>query len=648
MFQGGGSTTPLGPNQYRYKGQILELKPDFINELATSPYKLFPLIESGELEFGEDAQRILDQFREKDVPQIGPFSLEEDIGTNFLDAAYGVGRIVEPVVKSGIRGIGELTGSDTLRDIGGSATFDGKIGINPLKALSGQEGAAGLIPVLGSTSGSLLPSDRKRAEYNLGRYTDGAISDVEINQSAMDDAIARGFNPDNPDVPFQNTGGQFDFIQDDMNAKVRGEDDSKKINIYDPGFDPYNDGITSMIDELTESRIDMERKHDIERRRVAFEQAMVGRDEFGDPIQDMLTQLKPAEDKVDIDRTEADSLMDINAKFDGKNIPSLIDNEIKVELERVSTKENVPVVIPDKLVDGLVDASKQEQNAVTTKLNEPGFFGSDRFLNFIRNVGGELARTGQLGEGLSLGAAKASEERAARELMDKQSQKEFDDKIELARQLAIAAGKEPMDGTLAKNIQEKEVELANDLKTFEKNTSSLSSLNQVIEILNTETATGVKGFFGEATDTILAFIKSDTGESFDDLSGRTKANALIKALTQKNIKDILSESGKTISNLDRKIVEDVFGNIKLGTPLAVSLRKLGESRDDIISGLISTQTNIVSYKSYFDNVDYDSEVYRINNSLIDLVSKFRAATATDYKTGESTPGYESISLDPGT
>ena len=80
------------------------------------------------------------------------------------------------------------------------------------------------------------------------------------------------------------------------------------------------------------------------------------------------------------------------------------------------------------------------RNAVSKKLNEPGFFGTDRFLNFIRNVGAGLVESGQMGPGLALGAAKAAEERAARDIAKDEREYEMekllaieDKKAEIAR-----------------------------------------------------------------------------------------------------------------------------------------------------------------------------------------------------------------------
>ena len=88
----------------------------------------------------------------------------------------------------------------------------------------------------------------------------------------------------------------------------------------------------------------------------------------------------------------------------------------------------------------IVGASIEEQeelikqnDPISRKLDQPGFFGSDRFLNFIRNVGGELTRTGQMGAGLAGGASKAAEERAARELMADKEERDYRMKLRLAK-----------------------------------------------------------------------------------------------------------------------------------------------------------------------------------------------------------------------
>ena len=367
------------------------------------------------------------------------------------------------------------------------------------------------------------------------------------------------------------------------------------------------------------------------------EMEIVGRDEEGNPlpetrllqdveIQDLLDEIKPIELKVDVDKTEADSLLDVEEKFDG-----LPDSEVQELLDPIKPILSIPEAAAEKQEEQDGEQPPPPKDPITRKLEEPGFFGSDRFLDFIRNVGGELTRTGQFGTGLSLGASKAAEERAARELMAEKEDRDFASKLRLARAEAALEGSGYMDPTDANKIIDQENLVADNIQSFEKSRNSLSNLNKVIGILDAGGATGLRGFFGEATDMIEAIItKDNNGKSFDELEPRTRANSLLKVLRQANVREILGESGKTISNLDRAIVEDVFGDIKIGTPVAVSLKKLEDSRKNIINGMMSTQNKIINSASFFNNVGYDSQSLRINQPILDLIRTFTFENAESY------------------
>jgi len=366
------------------------------------------------------------------------------------------------------------------------------------------------------------------------------------------------------------------------------------------------------------------------------EMEIIGRDEEGNPlpetrllqdpeIQDLLDEIKPIEVKVDVDKTEADSLLDVEEKFDG-----LPDSAIQELLDPIKPILSIPEAAAETEEEQDEGQPPPPRDVITRKLEQPGFFGSDRFLDFIRNVGGELTRTGQFGTGLSLGASKAAEERAARELMAEQEERDFASKLRLARAEAALEGTGFMDPTDANKIVDQENALADNIQSFEKSRNTLSNLNKVIGILDEGGATGLRGFFGEATDMIEAAIKSDTGKSFEDLNPRTRANSLLKVLRQANVREILGESGKTISNLDRQIVEDVFGDIRFGTPVSVSIKKLEDSRKNILNGMRSTQNKIINSKSFFDNIGYDSNVLRINEPILDLIKAFTFANAESY------------------
>ena len=68
------------------------------------------------------------------------------------------------------------------------------------------------------------------------------------------------------------------------------------------------------------------------------------------------------------------------------------------------------------------------------------------------------------------------------------------------------------------------------------------------------------------------------GKDFEDLSVDSKVEALVKVVRQKNLQAILGESGRTISDKDRQIILEVFGELSAFEDPSISLGKLKESR----------------------------------------------------------------------
>ena len=616
MFAEGGQSSVLGDYDIFDKStnKITKVNPGFLQNITLKAQYAYPLLngyKTGQIQLGQGVLQELEAFRQVDEPfgMSGDLSSDkriDDLGTMAFEASRGTLRALEGPLR-GIAGFaGELTGSDTLKDM---SSFD-------FRNMKRKEYDP-IIPTREENRSQLLQEITNR---ELGEVQDfskeiAAIENPQIEEVAPIDAVE-----------------SIDPIKQipDPTFTPRTESDTLGQG-YQPGSVGYEE---------------------LEGRRLAYEKSLIGVDQFGDPIErpediddeiaSLIRETLPAEQTVDIDRSEADSLMDVENKFSG-----LSADELQIELE----KSNIPAFeMPEPelvKVDTTTvseEATGNKDDSIERKLQEPGFFGSDRFLDFIRNVGGELVRTGQIGEGLASGAAKAAEERAARELMAEQENRKFQDAIKLEMAKNALEGKVGMKPTDAAKISEYEQLLATDIASFDKNKNSLSNLNTVISILDEGGATGIKGFFGEATDMIQAAIKSDTGKSFEELNPRTRANALLKVLRQANVREILGESGKTISNLDRSIVEDVFGDIKLGTPLAVSLEKLKDSRQNMVNGLIQKQNQIISYSSFFNNVGYSSAVLSINQPLIDLIRSFNFENAESYIAGKNSPGYTEADL----
>ena len=324
------------------------------------------------------------------------------------------------------------------------------------------------------TYDSYVPSDedRARAMLPLIKQRDGSILDPitgAINDLTSDRS-------------------SFDFRDEDMRSKVSQAEFDKFQTSIEPVFDPYNDPITPMLDDLSQQRINLED-------RFAEENIQRPADVDVDEITSLLNDIQ--QPSINIDKTEADSLLETTNKFDG-----LSPDELKVEID----KEQIPgmdaldeqkdqvrkqVEVIETLESQGIDPDayfNTARNPISKKLNEPGFFGSDRFLNFIRNVGAGLAESGQMGPGLVLGAAKAAEERAARDIAKDETD------AEMAKLIAIEEAKAALEPGEQLKPQQM-IDLSGQINADYNDVVSATNVLEVVDrvesiVLNEDTTSG--------------------------------------------------------------------------------------------------------------------------------------------------------------
>ena len=326
-------------------------------------------------------------------------------------------------------------------------------------------------------------------------------------------------------------------------------------------------------------------------RRLAYEQSLIGRDEFGNVIERPDEIQLPPDIKDEIDKT----LKEITP------IEVLVDTDKTVEQ---SQAENLIKFDPPEIKLEQVDLTPAPE---PIPKQTTGIFGSDRFLDFIRNVGSELVATGQLGEGLAAGAAKAAEERTARDLLEEQERKKF----ERDRQLAIelqqiksqgASLLEPSQlGALQKDINK----LSTDVKDYGGTEASIAIMDSAIDLFdeaikNKVPITGLPGYAVRGVDKLKALF----GSTDENVSDSTKIVNYIDQVKQRSIREILNESGRTISNLDREIVDGVFGEINLTDKPSEIRKKLFNARENLIRNNQDKRRSIESTFSIVRNPAY--------------------------------------------
>jgi|TARA_R100000426_G_scaffold6_1_gene5 hypothetical protein len=633
MFQRGGASNTLGAYQIRDKvtGEVYDIKPDFINTFGFNPYKI---LLDDTLEKGSAVQSILEDFQEKDAPKIGSIQARQDIGSTIADVGFRVARQFEPIVRGGIRAAGEITGIEPLKKAGGEFT----VGFLP----EGEKRLGqpfGVLPV-----DSVIPSDQERARFMLRGIT---VKEPNVVQDVVDNTSTFDFR----DEDMRSKVGQLDFNREQQElliSKFSPEDQQTLRNFIDPksglltvtpeeiglrpiksqpSVDVFNQSLnltdlTTSLEELTQERQDLEE-------RFAEEDVQRPAGINVDEITNLLNEV--SQPSINLEKTEAESLMETVNKFDG-----LTDDQLKFEIDKQNlpgmdaldeNKEAVAKQVevikklesegidPDEYLNKAINIGSKEnyRNDADKKLNQPGFFGTDRFLNFVRNVGAGLVETGQLGPGLALGAAKAAEEKAARDLAEDERQKE----LELAR---IAAGakeklkpKENIDLAGQINADYNEVVSANN---------TLEIVGRVEEIILNEDTTSAQAIIQEIFDAAGAIFNTDgqpdpEGKGWNELSPRVRAKVLLNQIKQKNIRDILGESGKTISNLDRQIVDELVGSLQIFKTDAAALEALKLTREGILTNMSGAIARLKS--NYIGMENYGDMSLIQNDDLIDYM-----------------------------
>lgn len=611
MFQAGGGAVALGDFDIRDKrtGQVTTVRPDFINTPGFNPYKI---LYDDTLEKGPAVMSILQQFQERDAPQIGPFQMKEDIGTNIADLGFGVLRGTEPYIRGFSRGLGEFTGIQTLKDFGGKQKFDPSLSM------------FGGIDLFKPTYESYVPTDEDRARAMLGLVKQKDIPTPEPKLAGEDSADRSA----------------FDFRDEDMRSKV-SQSEYDAMQTLSPTFDPFNDPITPMLDELQQERLDLED-------RFAEENIQRPDDVAVDEITSLLNDIQPP--TFDIDKTEADSLLETTQKFEG-----LSPDELKFEIDKTklpgmdamdeqkeAVKKQVKVI---KQLEGLgIDPDEyfntaQNRNAVAKKAAEPGFFGTDRFLDFIRNVGAGLVKSGQMGEGLAIGAAAAAEERAARDLAKAEREYEMEKLIAIEEKKAELKKLEPLKGADIEKGVKFEDEIANAIREFDEDERIISDINQIINVdLKDPSAFGVKGFITKISSDLAAAAGMGAKE-WEGLSPAKRTDIILEVTAQRSVRDILGESGKTISNLDRDIVAKIFGSVNVFTSPAEIQKKLENSRANIIEGMRGHQNSIITRVKGLNELKYDSGLLGLNESIIDRILDFDFENIETYKRPEGASSF---------
>ena len=220
----------------------------------------------------------------------------------------------------------------------------------------------------------------------------------------------------------------------------------------------------------------------------------------------------------------------------------------------------------------------------------------DAFYDLLEGIAAGLASEINPGVGIAKGAAAGNAKFQARLKEDKLARieainaanKRLQDIADLDAAISTSGAVDWSDEGKKKDFAEDWLDYGHHALASHKSAGVLDKLIQMVE--TGEVPLGYEGLLEEATARLKAFTGQRLGEGFGGPGARwlkskrlAFADELIR-ITQQNLQSILAESGRTISDRDRALVDRMVGDIEKWTagfqPIGNLLNKLELFRDD--------------------------------------------------------------------
>ena len=250
---------------------------------------------------------------------------------------------------------------------------------------------------------------------------------------------------------------------------------------------------------------------------------------------------------------------------------------------------------PNKISESMAEAEREAANAEAIQQSIIDF--QDRYMDdknltrLLRNIGVDLVKSGSL-TGIATGAAAAAEERAAAEALE--AEREFD----LAEVAAKAGGVDVSDIAKIDTIEGEYLEF---YQKAASNADTAKKLQEVVRVLKTKGKNifGVGNIVGSNFKKIMQFVagdptlsanKKEISQALKSEDPRTYVKTILEIIQNRNIRDLLGESGRTISNLDRQVVADLIGQLSDTKILSQSPKAIATKIELLVEDQLKKQT----------------------------------------------------------
>ena len=499
---------------------------------------------------------------------------------------------------------GVKLGADVAREI--EYFLEKRSGISKLTGSDDDPGAEKFRTGIGSVDKINIPiSGQSLARTSLGIAGDATREGLEkgadffIGQDAGD-RFRGDYLGGDPDAYFR-SGGRDQASTEDM---ARGMNDPDRSST---GLGFIANYASDQISDLL-SDINLPKANPDPVLNLLKETLLNARTELGlDPtIQTELDAVNAIPNATDANATAISSFDSSNESIaggGGQKGRDAVNQKVSVIEVPVDDKEQSEDVTGEEVAEEITSEDAPKRNFAE-------FTRSPDFLRFVRNIGKGLVTTGQIGQGIALGSAGAAEEKYAEELLA--SEAEADILTELAKKGGMA------DVSDRKNILLQQEALNENVRAYNNAVVAEDLVNEVMKFANgNDDLTSFAAKVGSTVDNLMIAAKLKKGTDVRQLSDTRRAQIALDILTNANIKEILGESGRTISNIDREIATRIAGDLNMKSLQSVAELKfrLNNNVANILEKKNEAQRNIKArvkfLAPYKDQAVFDDEILKI-------------------------------------
>jgi len=231
----------------------------------------------------------------------------------------------------------------------------------------------------------------------------------------------------------------------------------------------------------------------------------------------------------------------------------------------------------------------------------------DNAFTLMQEIGSSMVETGQIDRGLAEGATKAAKRISDEKLAEKLAEDELKKKM-------------AEEGKISATEKNKIVTTYADAQLHLTNMDFISNeLDKMIGLVKSGAVTGGKGLLGRTLGKIKGFV----GFGDEQIADATLAKQIGTFVRTQLVRELLNESGRTISNLDRQLIDEIVGDVAdLGEGRGAILKSLERIRQRIGSSSSKSRNTVEFYKA-----EYGAQVP--NLSIFDQQERYTPPTETE-------------------